>query len=287
MRALLPLAILLLAAGPALAQTIAHPITGDYEDVYVVAGRALDARGEPVRGGIVMVELEQKGVQAEPLRAGINCKGDFLVSFNLRQVDPRAKVKATVLGRSGEPSASSTVSLDPFYRRSNLIVTIGEEWRQACVREADVWDVSASLSARLLNRTEPYMRDGETFHARPYTGVIRLRYEAPDGHTICPPHPQDETPGACETFLPDERGDLRYTFTLDQPFRAGGRIEILLQEGGSVVAHIDPATRIAFANYEITGRGPPPELYDTPGPAFLALLALLALTALVLPRRRR
>lgn len=274
---------LVLAAAPAVAQTIAIPIQGNYDDVYVVTGRVVDPRGEPVRGGIAVIELAQEGVKAEPLRAGINCKGDFVTAFNLRHVDPAGEVIVRVLGADGEPAGEERSRLDPFYRRSSVVVSIDEEWRQVCAREADLWAVSASISARLLNRTEPYEREGETFHARPYTGIVRFRYHAPNGDTVCPPHPQN--PQVCELFQVDERGDVRYTFTLDRPFDAGGNIEIVLHEGGTIEAPVDPVSRMAFANLEITGQGPPADIYETPAPAALALLALVAM-ALVLPRRR-
>lgn len=282
----LPLAILLLVlvAIPAGAQTLAAPIQGAYNEVYVITGRAIDSQGLPVSGGILKVELEQEGVRAEPLRAAANCKGDFITSFNLQKVDPAGRVKVTLLGPQGEENAFTYAKLDPFYRRSDVTLAMNEAWNNVCSRETDVWAVSASVSVRLLNRTEPYAANGNEFHAVPYTGILRLRYEAPDGSTICPPHPQDQTPGACETFLVDERGDMRYTFTLDRAFPAGGRVEILLQEGGTLDVPIDARTRIGVRHFEVTGQGAPASLYETPGLALVALVAIVG--AVALARRR-
>lgn len=282
--AIAALALFVLAA-PALAQTPASPIQGKYTDVYVIAGRALDDRGLPVSGGTLVIELDQKGVRAEPLRAAANCKGDFITSFTLKHVDPKGHARITLLDANGTASASATVALDPFYRRSDATLHLPATWNSVCRRETNVWPVSASVSVRLLNRTEPYDADGEAFHAVPYTGVLRMRFETPDGNTICPPHPQDQTPGACETFVADERGDVRYTFTLDQAFEAGGRVDLLLQEGGSLDVPIDPVSRIGVKYFEVTGRGAPPELYKTPGLGLVALA--LALCAAVALRARR
>lgn len=290
MRLLLVVLAVVALSATALAQTTAAPIKGKYEDVYVIAGRAIDSNGRPVAGGILTIELVQEGVKAEPLRAAANCKGDFITSFNLRHVDPKGKAIITVYEPEGKAAGSTTVSLDPFYRRSDGIVRYAGTWGNECTKETVVWDVSASLSARLLNRTnETYTVEGETFHARPYTGIIKLRYEAPGGNSVCPPHPQDQTPGACETFSVDERGDMRYTFTLDQPFPAGGTVELRLfhtqqafvSDEPDVIERvpIDTVSRIGVKMIEVSGQGPPAGIYDTPGAGLFALLGVVVLLA--------
>lgn len=279
--------LLVLAAPIALAQTHAVPITGKYEDVYVIIGRALDSRGLPVSGGRVTIELEQEGVTAQPLVAAANCKGDFITAFNLYNVDPRGRARITLEGPAGSEPVSTTVTLDPFYRRSDVSLRLGVPWGNECASETNVWPVSASLSVRLLNRTDPYSAHELEYHARPYTGVIKLRFQAPNGNSVCPPHPQPQAPGDCETFIVDERGDLRYTFTLDQPFDAGGIVDIVLQEGRTISVAIDPATRMAFGHFEITGRGPPEGIYDTPGPGVLLALVGALVAAMAISRRRQ
>lgn len=292
MRIALVLVALVFLLAPALvpiasAQTHAVPITGRYEDVYVIIGRALDSRGLPVSGGRLTVELEQEGVTAKPLVAAANCKGDFITAFDLRQVDPKGRAKITLDGPAGTPPVSTTVALDPFFRRSDAILRLDVPWGNECASETNVWPVSASLSVRLLNRTDPYSAHDMEFHARPYTGVVKLRFQAPDGNTICPPHPQSQTPGECETFLVDDRGDLRYTFTLDQQFPAGGIIDILLHEGGSISVPIDTTSRMGFGRFEVTGQGPPDGIYDTPGASVLLVLAGAFVAAMAISRRRR
>ncbi|HUR68740.1 MAG TPA: hypothetical protein VM370_05790 [Candidatus Thermoplasmatota archaeon] len=284
MRALLVLLILLMLAAPALAQTPAQALVGKYSEVYVIAGRVLDNVGDPVSGGVVVIELDQKGVKAQPLRASANCKGDFITEFNLRHVDPKGKAHITLLDDAGNAATSTTVTFDPFFRRSDAILHLDAKWDAECAKETNVWPVSASMVVRLLNRTEAYEAGNETFYAQPYPGIVRLRYETPDGNTVCPPHPQDQTPGACEIFQPDERGDVRYTFTLDKPFAAGGRVEVILQEGSSLDVPIDNATRLGVKYFEVTGQGAPAGVYDTPGFGVLALALAVAL-ALVLRRR--
>jgi hypothetical protein len=292
MRLLLVVLAVLALSGPAFAQTTADPIQGKYEEVYVIAGRALDSGGHPVAGGILTIQLDQEGVKADPLRAAANCKGDFITSFNLRHVDPKGKAIITVYEPEGKVAGSTTVSLDPFYRRSDAIVPYAGAWNNECTQETVVWDVSASMSARLLNRTnETFVVGEEKFYARPYSGIIKLRYETPDGNSVCPPHPQDQTPGACETFSVDERGDMRYTFTLDQPFTAGGTVELRLFHTQAAFASdepdvveripIDRFSRIGVKMIEVSGQGPPAGIYDTPALGPLVLLATLALLARV------
>lgn len=280
---------LVLLAPLALAQTIGSPLLLPYESGYAVYGRALDSNGLPVRGGIAMIELQQEGVTAPALRAGINCKGDFITEFNgLGHVDPKGKVKVTVLGPNGRDNASATQSLDPFYRRNDVVVTLPVPWGQACKNEQDVWDVSASMRVRILNRTEPYLVGDDERHARPYSQpIFKMRYEPPGGAPICPPHPQAQE--QCELFQADERGDIRYTFTLAQPFDAGGVITIqnVENEAEEYVIEVDPVSRLGVKYIEASGRGPPPELYETPGVGVALLLVLSALAAMAFSPRRR
>lgn len=280
MKVLLVGLVLVALAAPAFAQTTASPIEGDYAEVYVIAGRVLDSVGLPVAGGILSIELDQEGVKAAPLRAAANCKGDFITSFNLKHVDPKGKAKITLYDASNKEAGTMSVPLDPFYRRSDAVVRYAKEWNNICTKETNVWNVSASVSVRLLNRTEPFQLGDETVYAKPYTGIIRLRYETPGGNTVCPPHPQDQTPGACETFITDARGDIRYTFTLDQDSPPGGRVEVLLQDGSALSVPISTETRLGVKYFEVTGQGAPAELYETPGFGSFALLGLVALVAL-------
>lgn len=285
MRVLLVAAILLvLTAAPAFAQTAASPIKGKYSELYLIGGRAIDSNGDPLRAATLLIELQQRGVTAEPLRAKANCKGDFLTDFTLRYVDPKAKAKITILRPDGSQGPSTTVSLDPFYRRSDAVLRYDGAWNAVCSEEVDVWAVSASIKARLLNRTERYVEAETEFFARPYTGIIKMRYETPDGNTICPPHPQDQTGTVCEQFVPDERGDIKYTFTVDKPFEAGGVVELILPDEQTFRIPIEKESRLGVLNVEVTGQGAPEELYKTPGFAAASLALALAL-ALALRRR--
>lgn len=291
LRALVLVLVALALAAPALAQTPAQPITGSYEDVYVVSGRALGSDGRPMAQAMVIIELDQKNVQAEPLRAAANCKGDFIASFNLKHVDPAGKVHLNLYGPTGnEIVGRETLPLDPFYRRSDAVLHAEGEWPYTCAREANVWDVSASVSIRLLNRTEPYDRDGQEVHARPYSGIVRLRYEAPGGNVVCPPHPMSPDPDQCEIFNADPRGDIRYTFTLDEPFQGGGRVDVILQDNTTLDVPIDPVSRLGFAYHEVTGQGVPEELYETPAAGLISLVvagtAAFAVRRLFRPRSR-
>lgn len=291
MRALLLVLLTLAFVAPAFAQTPATPIQGNYEEVYVVSGRALGSDGKPMPQAMVIIELEQENVQAQPLRAAANCKGDFIASFNLRYVHPGGKVHLSLYGPDGkEIVGRETLPLDPFYRRSDTVIRGEGAWPYTCSREPDVWEVSATVGVRLLNRTAPYEKDGQEFHARPYSGIVRLRYEAPDGNVVCPPHPMSSAPDQCEIFQVDPRGDLRYTFTFAEPFDGGGRIDVLLQDNTTLSVAIDPATRMGVEYFEVTGQGPPEGIYETPAPGVfglaLAVGAALASRSLFRPRSR-
>lgn len=304
MRATL-LALLLLAllvAPVAAAQTTINPIEGDYNEVYLVSGRVLDADGLPFSGGRVVVELLQEGVKgadgSAPKQSGaVNCKGDFIIPFtSFARPSRDGKVRVTAFD-GATPLGSVEGALDPFWRRTDVSLRLASEWGNECTGNQNVWTVSATVNVRLLNRTDPYTIGDASFDARPYHGFLRLRYEPPGAATICPPKPN--APGVCEQFLPDERGDVRYTFTLDQPFEAGGRVFVLLPNhtaegcdpgGGTCLeVPVDPVTRLGLRYFEMTGRGVP-EPKDAPGaaPAFVvALLGLAALGSRSLLGRRR
>lgn len=273
------------------AQTTINPIEGAYTEAYIVTGRILDSAGEPFSGGHVRVELQQSDVKAAPVTATVNCKGDFITSFNLRAPSYEGSVKITAY--DGQTVLGTTTApLDPFWRRTDASMKLGSVWGNVCTGNQDVWDVSATVTFRMLNRTDPYKIDEHEFQANAYRGFLRLRYEPPGAATVCPPKPN--APGVCEQFLPDERGDVRYTFTLDQPFEAGGRVHVLLQNhtdegcderlGTCYTIPIDPETRLGVRYFEMTGRGAP-ERKEAPLAAPLVVLAALALLALATRRR--
>lgn len=273
---------LLLVAAPALAQTLAAPIQGKYDEVYVIAGRAIDKDGLPLSGGNVTITIPG----AAPLQAGLNCKGDFITSFPVRRVDVEMEGRVSLQAVGEGDDDVKTFALDPFYRRSDVILRLDGAWNRVCSKEQNVWEVSASVSIRLLNRTEGYTSGGETFHARPYVGIVDLTYEAPNGQRIQPPHPQIQRPGVYERFTPDERGDVRYTFTLDQGFEGGGRVEVQYANK-TVFVDVDPEARIATRYIEVSGQGAPPELYETPAPTVALVVLGIALVAMAFSPRRR
>lgn len=275
----------LLAMGAtATAQTPIEPVRGAFTDVYVITGRAVDARGEPVAGADLVVELDQPGVRAAPLHATTNCKGDFITSFDLRNVTSRGKVTLTLRGRDGVADATTTQALDPFFRRTDAILTLPGEWTYRCAPKEDVWPIALSVAGRIVNRTDPYEEKGATFHARPWDGQARLRFTDADGEVSCPPA-QNAPPGVCDFLLVDERGDFRYTFTFDRPVPANGTMHVVLGDDVHSLP-VDPATRLATFRIEATGRGAPPVGGDAPGPAF-ALLVLATLGAALARRRLR
>lgn len=281
MRIVLVVLALLLVAAPALAQTLAAPIKGKYEEVYVIAGRAIDKDGLPLSGGNVTITIPG----AAPLRAGLNCKGDFITSFPVRRVDAKMEGRVSLQAVGEGDDDVKAFALDPFYRRSDVVLQLDGPWTRVCSKEQNVWEVSASVSIRLLNRTESYTSDGQTFYARPYVGLVDLTYETPNGQRIQPPHPQIQREGVYERFTPDERGDVRYTFTLDQGFEGGGRVEVQYANK-TVFVDVDPKARIATRYIEVSGQGAPPELYETPLPA-VALVTLALVVAMAFSPRRR
>lgn len=285
MRAPLPALLLLLAlAGPAAAQTLVSPLEGAFTDVYVVAGRVVDSRGEPAAGATLSVTLDQRGVRAAPLQATTNCKGDFITSFTLRNPTREGTVSVAVQGRDASGEGANTTRLDPFFRRSDLAVRLPGPWEYRCDAQQDVWPISVTVAGRVVNRTQPYERNGTTYEAEPYGGVGRLRYTDAAGVTRCPPAANAPGTDACDFMYFDERGDYRYTFTYSAPVEAKGSVTILLGNETFTVP-VDPVLRLATFAVEATGRGPPPPAAEAPGPA--PLLVLLAATGAALLARRR
>jgi len=284
--AVLILAVLALPliAPPAAAQTFASPITGDYDEVYVIMGRAVDAGGRPVAGGKVSVELQQAGVRAEPLIATANCKGDFITSFPLRTILPSGKATIRIIDDDGQDVGHTSVSFDPFFRRSDAIVRMDGFYPATCTEGENVWDKSVTVAARILNRTEEYVEENVTYHARPYTGIVRLRYQEENGRTTCPPHPSG-APDACEFFGVDERGDMRYSFVFAEAIPSAGNLTVLLQDNTEYRIAISDDTRLAVFHIEATGQGVPTPVRETPALAPLVLFALAA--ALALLRRHK
>lgn len=278
--AVLLLVLLLPMAG---AQTLVQPVRGAFTDVYLVTGRAVDANGGPVAGAEMTIELVQPGVRAAPLQATTNCRGDFITSFTLKGVSRQGHAKLTLEGRDGVPNATARADFDPFHRRSDVVVRLDGVWNYRC--PDDVWASSVTITGRVVNRTEPYQKDGVTYESIPYEARhARLRYEDADGAVHCP-LPPNAPPGTCDFLGIDERGDFRYTFVFQDPVEAKGRMHVVVADKDHV-AEVDPVTRQAVLFIEATGRGAPapPAPSPTPGPAPL-VLALAVVAAALLARR--
>lgn len=260
-----------------------NPIVGSFTGVYVVAGRVIDALGQPVARGEVVVELDQPGVRAQPLRAATDCFGVFLTSFDLRDVKPEGKVHVTFKGQGG-PDARATAPLDAFHRRTDLKLRYEGQWAGGCPDQTHLWGRRVSVTGRVVNRTEPYEENGVTYHARPEAGRAVLYFWISPGAPVCPP--RGDAPGSCdlEAGRIDERGDFRYSWVFDQPLdlRPDQRVEVLVA-GRSHNLTVDPEWRVATVLLDASGRGPPPreEAPAAPLPLVLGVLALL-----VLVRRR-
>lgn len=278
--ALVALLVLVPGAG---AQTLVQPVTGAFTDVYVITGRAVDSRGEPAAGADLTIEIQQPGIRASPLRATANCKGDFITSFNLRDASPRGSVTVTLHGVEGIPDAKASEPFDPFFRRNDVVVQLQGHWNYRCEEKDDVWASALSVTGRIVNRTDAYRDDNVTYHAVPYKGLARLRYEDPQGNQQCPPVPNGP-PDACDFLRIDERGDFRYTFVFLDPTEAKGRMHVILDDH-IYSAEVDPLTRQAVLAIEATGRGAPRD--ETPLDVLPLLAAGAALAALLARRARR
>lgn len=256
------------------------PISGGYEDVYIIAGRVVDGVGQPVAGGDLRLELDQENVRAEPLRAKTNCYGDFITSFNLRHVDPRGEVRIAVLDQGGAEIADTTLSLNPILRRSDATLRIDGEWGYRCPENSDLWPGRVSVTGRIVNRTEPYEQDGVTYDAKPYHGLLRLTYVDENGQMHCPPA---QVADKCEPLATDERGDFRYSYTFAETVPGTGTMQILVGDQ-AFNATVEPGARIAVFHVDLSGSGVEPERSAMPDLAPLA--GVLAVVGAALWRRR-
>lgn len=281
---LLVLPAVVVLAPEAEAQTLVSPVRGAFTEVYVIAGRAIDSRGEPAAGAQLVVDLKQQGVRAEPLQATANCKGDFITSFTLRDVRASGSATVTVKGRDGSADGKATTSFDPFFRRSDVVVTLPGPWNYRCDEGQDVWPISLSVTGRIVNRTERYQDGVVSYDAKPFTGVARLRFVI-NGTLTCPPSATGP-PGSCDYLHIDERGDFRYTFTFDRAVPPTGTMAVVIEDQ-VFSGEVDPKTRQAVLLIEATGQGRPAEDAPTPGPGALPVLACVALAALATRARRR
>lgn len=276
----------ILLAPIAEAQTMASPIRGAYADIYLVAGRLLDAEGDAMPNARVIIEVDQAGVTAAPFSATANCKGDFIAYFNIRHVDPAGKLKLTLVAPPGMQNVTETVPLDPFFRRSDVDLRLGGGWDARCGPDEDVLSSSVTIKARVLNRTDEYLVGSEPFFAVPSGSVVTLRYTEASGRVICPPLPNGP-PNACELFQPDERGDVAYTFTFTEPFTPDGYATLILDNRTSYNATVDPVTRVALFHIEATGQGVPDLKREAPAAAPAALVLAVAAAALFARARKR
>jgi hypothetical protein len=285
----LPVALVLLAllAPSVAAQELIQPITGSYGTTYVIAGRVIDKDGNPLVRGSVVASLEAPGVRAQPLTIGTDCYGTFLGYYTLREVNPSGQITVKVDGPSG--SVEQTKALDPFFRRSDFLLRALAVSNGVCTdRGATAWDARVSVSGRLLERKDPYDDNGLSLDARPATGYVRLALVLDDGRRFCPP--SDKGADLCEPIGLDERGDFRYSWTFSDSLNATGHVEVAVGSRPPLNATVDPAFRMAWADFETTGRGAPLVVAKTPMPPAFALAALVvaALAARrLLPRHPR
>lgn len=281
--ALALLAALLLSPFAQAQGTLSNPVQGKYADVYIISGRIIDALGQPVVGGELTVELDQKGISAKPLSAKSDCFGVFITYFDLKHVDAAGVARITLKGTGGGPDAHATVGLDPFWRRSDANITYEGQWPSVCSDQTPLFPQRVSVSGRILNRTESYQVGSETFNARPAAGHLRLRYWPTDQSFECPPA---EQPGYCDPVSIDERGDFRYSWVAPAPRNATGHVEVIWANNASANFTVDPAFRYALAFIETSGRGPPPLPKPAPGTEPMLVLAAVAGLALLARKRR-
>lgn len=282
---LLALALVLLLPLAA-AQTLINPVKGEYTEVYIIAGRAIDAVGRPAAGATIVVELEQKGIRAEPLEAKADCFGVFITFFDLKEVRGDGAVKLTLKGRAGGPDATASAPLDHFYRRTDMTVRYEGQWDSTCPTQTPFYPNRVSVTGRIVNRTEPYQRNDVTYHAKPYDGNVRFRYWDSPTRFTCPPAPADPTLCDPDAGTVDERGDFKYSWVFDDQFEVpeGAKVEVLAG-GKSYNFTVDREWRVAAARIEATGRGPAP--LESPGIPLAALISVVALAALLWRRTRR
>ncbi len=272
----------LLVASPALGQTLTNPISGSFEDIYIVAGRVIDGKGMPTPGARIVVELDQSGSRLKPFLVGTNCFGDFIATLDIRDVSSDGRVKLRLQGAAGGVSeVTQTIKLDPYLRRSDVVLQAEGEWTKECTdQQTAYWPVRVSVTGRVVNRSSPYTRNGTEYHSVPYQGPIGVTFWDTTGTPHCPP----ATTGGCEVVFTDVRGDFRYSFTFNGPRPAAGHMN-LETATGSWNATVDSVARIASFGVDISGRGPPPQ--NTPLPGLGLALIAIALSALAFKSRPR
>jgi hypothetical protein len=267
--------------------TIVSPVRGNYTDIYLVAGRAVDALGGPAVGADLTLTIDQANTNAKPLHAKADCFGVFIAYFTIQHVDPSGTLTVT-LSHPGAPDATNTTHFDPFYRRSDVLLQYQGKWDSTCPDQSQYFPARISVQGRIVNRTEPYTVGGETYDAVPYSGHVSIRWIDARGHSECPQPPQGT---GCQTQPVDERGDFRYSFVFDQtrPFNATGFIEV--QFGNmSWNFTVDPLYRAAIARIDVSGRGPPTYVIGTkptPDAPMAVAIAVVAVAAISLRLRRR
>lgn len=281
MRFLSSLLLVLLTLAPvASAQTFAQPISGAYADVYVVAGRVVDHEGYPAAGADLVISLSQRGVTAKPLQAKTNCYGDFITAFTLRQPERHGSVRVELPHADETKRASNESRLDPFFRRSDLTLQLPYRWEFICPQESQHWLGRVTGSGRILNRTASYEVNGTTLDAKPVEGYLRMRLFDVQDRVFCPPTFDGQQ---CEPIPIDERGDFRYSWTFPEGFDPrGARVQVILGEK-TWNATVNPVTRLATFQIEVSGQGPA----KNESPAAPVAVALLALVGLALVLRRR
>jgi hypothetical protein len=170
-------------------------------------------------------------------------------------------------------------------RRTDTSVRLPYRWAFICPDDKNPpFSNVISVAGRVLNRSAPYELEGFTFHAKAYEGPIALAWRDTQGFTYCPP----SNTGTCDTTYTDERGDFKYTWTFPEPVIAGGVIHVIV-DGKTFNVTVDSTTRIAVHHIDLSGLGAPAA--ETPGPAFVFVLAVCVLAAVaarrLLPTRPR
>ena len=262
--------------------TLENPVVGSYGDIYVVAGRVVDGVGGPVVGANLTLEVSQKNTRATPLLAKTDCFGLFITYFDLKQVDPDGTVTVTVQHHGDAPDAKATANFDPFYRRSDVLVRYQGRWDSTCPDQSPLFPARLTIQGRVVNRTDPYTRNGTTYDAVPYSGHAALRWTDEKGRVECATGPDQEN---CSAVPIDERGDFIYSWVFGEPVNATGTMTVLIGDK-SWNFTVDPLYRAAIARVELTGRGAPTyAAKPAPAPAFASAIAAAALAAIVLRRR--
>lgn len=284
-------AMLVLMLPAVMAQsTISNPVEGAYEDIYVVTGRIVDETGFPAANANIVIRIDQQGVKAEPLIAKTECYGTFIAYFKIHEVRRDGKLRIGVFDPDGNSTGATVVNMDPFYRRSDVNVKLDKAWPGGCPEAIDVWEKRVTATGRILTRTDRYDKDGAVLDARPYNESIRIRFWDTATHYYCPPSLEDPTGCNPLSGQTDERGDFRYSWTIDRVVNltAASKLEVILHANTtsekSYNFTVDPTFRLAVAHVEASGKGAPK---PTPAPGVAALLGAAALVALAAAGRRR